>query len=365
MADKTPTQSGSSRRRWSLKKKIVIILIIGIAFLLFLEISARVLDRISGVDPSARTIIFIKEYRSHPYLNVRFRPGTGGSNSKGFKGKEFETPKPKGRIRVACLGGSTTWGFGLKENEDYPSLLGEILKQKFPGRDIEVINAGVPTYHSLVSLVNLQCRVLPIEPDIICVSHGANDMWPIMAPGFKTDYTHFYKDFPGDNVFCAASGEGVPAKLFGWSRLFQILRYKCMDFRRKQDMAHYITPVPRSKWAREPAPGKDGIETFRRNMQSIVAVAREHNIKIVLGNFPFRKSALPTGGQGECYEKMNEVVTQIASSHGTPLAGARTFVSEEKARFQSDGVHLTAEGSRKQAEAFAEAIVKGKLITQN
>lgn len=59
-------------------------------------------------------------------------------NSLGFRNNEFSPLKKENRIRIFCIGGSTTFGTGNTLGDTYPSLLDKLL-----GEPYEVINAGV------------------------------------------------------------------------------------------------------------------------------------------------------------------------------------------------------------------------------
>src|SRR5262245_15443579 len=64
-------------------------------------------------------------------------------NSLGFRGDEFPRVKPPNTFRIVVLGASTTFNSEVSSNEaTWPARLQEKLRQAFPGRNIEVINAS-------------------------------------------------------------------------------------------------------------------------------------------------------------------------------------------------------------------------------
>lgn len=73
-------------------------------------------------------------FEPRPYVMWGLRPGftraSGDgrplrtSNSLGFRGAEIELPKPPGRTRILCLGGSTTYAFAVDDDAAYPHVLG-------------------------------------------------------------------------------------------------------------------------------------------------------------------------------------------------------------------------------------------------
>jgi hypothetical protein len=82
-----------------------------------------------------------------PYEHWVIRPNLRSrffrTNSLGFRGPETTVQKPDGRFRIVVLGGSSAWGFGSTADErTIPGRLEALLRAKYPGRDIEVVNAG-------------------------------------------------------------------------------------------------------------------------------------------------------------------------------------------------------------------------------
>ena len=50
-------------------------------------------------------------------------------------------------FRIICLGGSSTWGYPLKDTRSiYPAVLEQLLNNHSSGKEFEVINAGVGGY---------------------------------------------------------------------------------------------------------------------------------------------------------------------------------------------------------------------------
>lgn len=103
-------------------------------------------------------------------------------NSKGFRGKDFKEEKESGVLRIVALGGSSTFGFGDRDDETYPYFLEAILrkeiqKNSFDARinDVEVINLGIPhlTSDQILSLFIIEA--LPLNPDIVTFYEGIND----------------------------------------------------------------------------------------------------------------------------------------------------------------------------------------------
>ena len=81
------------------------------------------------------------------------------------------------------MGGSTTYSYDIEDfKKSYPDLLEKYLQKK-DFDNIEVINAGGGGWSSWESLINLELRVLDLDPDLVIIYHGINDIhtrlvWP-------------------------------------------------------------------------------------------------------------------------------------------------------------------------------------------
>jgi hypothetical protein len=155
-------------------------------------------------------------FASHPNLPFVLNPAWASHNSLGFRGPEIARNKPAGVRRVTCIGASTTYGLDLSPEQAYPAQLGQLLNAEH-GR-WEVINAGVPGWISTEILINLQLRVLPLEPDVVVILEGRNEILPQTYNGFCADYTHFRR--PGFSYVVSNYGH---KQVFAWSRLAMLL----------------------------------------------------------------------------------------------------------------------------------------------
>ena len=113
-------------------------------------------------------------------------------NARGFRGKNFEQKKQPGVIRIVTLGASSTFGFHDRDNETYPFYLEKRLNALLPTvnaqrntqsldpiRAFEVINLGIPhlTTDKIYSL--FVAEALDLNPDIVTFYEGINDAWRI------------------------------------------------------------------------------------------------------------------------------------------------------------------------------------------
>lgn len=93
-------------------------------------------------------------------------------NSLGLRGPEIAVAKSPGVRRVLCLGDSCTFGAA----HPYPQMLRQILEARAPGR-FEVLNGGVIGYTSLHALEWFERELAGLQPDVVTLYFGWNDMW--------------------------------------------------------------------------------------------------------------------------------------------------------------------------------------------
>lgn len=76
---------------------------------------------------------------------------------------------------IVVMGGSAVFGYGLNDDETWPVLLEQRLREKF-GRAVTVLNAGCNGHNTLQQLFRAYLRVLPLEPDLILHYGAINDV---------------------------------------------------------------------------------------------------------------------------------------------------------------------------------------------
>jgi len=97
-------------------------------------------------------------------------------NSEGFRGPEFSKVKPENTFRIFFLGGSTTFGLGVLDNQTYPYYYQQMLDDSNLDFNFEVINAGWPGWGSVRETNVIKDRFLDYEPDLFIVLDGFNEI---------------------------------------------------------------------------------------------------------------------------------------------------------------------------------------------
>ncbi len=100
-----------------------------------------------------------------------FGPDSVNTNSIGLRGTtEFALEKDPGRLRIAILGDSFTFGDEVRDDETYPSVLARRLAPA------EVMNFGVHGYGHDQMLLLLREKVLDHRPDVVVLGFLRDDM---------------------------------------------------------------------------------------------------------------------------------------------------------------------------------------------
>jgi lysophospholipase L1-like esterase len=138
-------------------------------------------------------------------------PGCSGDttrftvNNMGFRGDSLLMPKPENEYRIFVVGGSAAECLYLDDSVAWPIILQKEL-QRSSSRTIRVYNGGKSGDFSPDHLSLVVHRIVQLQPDMVIVMSGVNDLLRSIA---KYDFLHFTQDSDHDQW-----GAGHWAKLF-------------------------------------------------------------------------------------------------------------------------------------------------------
>jgi len=117
----------------------------------------------------------------HFRLNPEMRPNGEALNGAGFRGGEWPVRSPD-VYRIVALGDSCTFGLIAREKfgfvrQPYPLKLQRLVERRVSRGRVEVLNAGVPGYNSFHGVMLLRTRLRDLDPDLITVRFGWNDLF--------------------------------------------------------------------------------------------------------------------------------------------------------------------------------------------
>lgn len=290
------------------------------------------------------------------YPTVGFRNMT---NSLGLRSPEFDPQKSPGATRILFAGGSTTFGVSGTLEETYPFLTGEILKKRFPGRYLEVVNIGLPGGTSYQVLERIK-KMFYLEPDLLVVMVGGNDAATIYLEFEELRHRGDLKAPPW------------PTRLEGWIAKQSVLY---VTFKEKISVLRYGTPL--FAFGPPPDPEKERkMEKrewfefypghFRKNMEKIIALAGEKKTSLLFvdpGLSPQRIAEHPL--YEEAYRKLMETLGEVAAQHQIPFLEIKNFYETSfwQRLVDRDGLHFALEGKRKLAGRVSREIIRLRLLS--
>ncbi len=116
-------------------------------------------------------------YRQRPGLSERYSNGTRAVwNRMGYRGPVVSVDKPKGTYRIILLGGSTTAGYGVNDDETIDAHMRRLLPGRFPGVCFEVVNLALGGYDSYQDYARMRADGTRLTPDLVIVNSGVNDV---------------------------------------------------------------------------------------------------------------------------------------------------------------------------------------------
>ena len=86
-------------------------------------------------------------------------------------------------IRIAVLGGSTTFGTGVSDEESWPAQL-----QAKLGDGYKVINYGIPAFSTAEAIIQMALVVPESQPHVVVLLQGWNDIHNYHEPDLGVDY---------------------------------------------------------------------------------------------------------------------------------------------------------------------------------
>ena len=313
--------------------------------------------------------------RSHPVFGWTYNPTFQIDvddlhihiNSHALRGEEFPEKKPPGEIRILCLGGSTTAGEDVGEADTYPAQLQAMLRARYQGLDIRVINAGVPSYDVPHSLRDYELRLYRFEPDIVTIYHGINDLfiyYSAGAPEIRPVHNYSGRRLEPWVQEADPGDEGWFLRRLVVSRSY-LLRLVVSAY-------HQLAPR-----AGMTAPDAGGIATFAANYRALVRQIRAtgatpvamtfaiaypgtfddadaKKIRQSFGTWVTNGYIRPELGK-QVIDAENQAVVALAREEGVSVCDIASAVPPDREHF-IDVCHLRAAGNRRIAETLAQTL---------
>lgn len=182
MTESSNTPRPSQRRRARVAVSLVCLLLVLLAEYLLRQMTgnlaiSQLLRRVE--DPELcfapvpeRTVSFTGVLHKFP------GPVQQEFNAEGYRGPAVApTPLPD-TLRIAVLGDSYTYGFGVEEPDTFVRLVEQDLRARRPQTPPEVVNFGVPGYNTFQYARWYVTKVRALRPQVVVIFHVENDVVP-------------------------------------------------------------------------------------------------------------------------------------------------------------------------------------------
>ncbi|HVO73627.1 MAG TPA: hypothetical protein VMT35_06365, partial [Ignavibacteriaceae bacterium] len=193
----------------------------------------------------------------------------------------FYKVKPKNGYRIFVLGESSARGFPYGNNASFPNILQRGLSRAFPGKEIEVINISMAAINSY-TLLDLLNGVLEQSPDALLIYTGHNEYYGALGVGSVQSL--------GSSRWLIRTYLKLQSlKVFLLLRDFiGMLKNITSDVLKEGREADPTATMMERIVAEQTIPYgstlyEKGKEQFEENIEAIIQTAREHGVKIIIG----------------------------------------------------------------------------------
>lgn len=314
------------------------------------------------------------------YLNYGLSTTHDHVNSLGYRGPEIAKPKPDGAYRIVAVGGSTTYGLFLDLWQlAYPSQLQEMLQRDFGFDQVELINAGVPQYSTWESAVNMLLRIPDLEPDLVIIYHGINDV------GVRLTDPEYYDGLNAGKGYWVDRDDPLPPSVL-WRLALKRLGYELpvayeldTTFRRPdgirscdQDTSGDETLCRGFNMSAKEVLAANPPIYFERNLRNMIALARGMNSDILLLTWAYSPLDFPDAGGGGMVQQHlqagvdehNAIVRRLAEEEGTLFFDLAASMPTDE-QYWVNGVHMKAAGTAEMARQIAEYLAASGILAQS
>ncbi|MDH5774735.1 MAG: hypothetical protein OEZ57_07450 [Nitrospirota bacterium] len=277
-------------------------------------------------------------------------------NEKGYRGPNFEVPKPKGLIRIMVFGGSSVFDTKSTRGEDWPHRIEERLK-KIGFANIEVINAGVIGHTALESVGRLFSEGFVFEPDYVLIYNAWNDIkyfsssqtvLRTLQPALQGFDPRIHNTSVIDRWFCE------------WSHLYTVLRR--IYYKTKMKIGNEGLREAEDKQNSIATLNPNGFRQYQLAMEMFVDLARNIGAEPILmtqarlvakgqmltperaKRVDYHHVGLSHEGLVETFDRLDVIVRRVAEEKDVSLIDASAKLSGQDWAFD-DHVHVVPKGS--------------------
>jgi lysophospholipase L1-like esterase len=270
------------------------------------------------------------------------------NNAFGFRSHELPAEKKPSDYFVVAFGESTTWGAIAQTNaQTWPELLEAKLQARYPDRNVRVFNFGTQNATAAYSLVTLSLIGVHIHPDLVIAYHGFNEIGPALAPDYRSDHAHFFR-----NLALAHQWHGYQMSLpRSWLASYAVTYVTALLDERigAHRLGFYVSwPIENPDDDEDPEPA---LERSFEHLRTMAAVARGYGAAALFSTFQFYD------GDDPLNRAYNVLLRKFFAENDFAYVDLDGELPDYDRSLQFDECHFTHVGRERVAESFYAKIV--------
>lgn len=281
-------------------------------------------DHVYWVEPANLNL----EATAHKERGGSFRVST---DPNGLRAPLHTETKPAGAFRVMTLGCSTTFGWGVDDNESYPARLEAILNEG--GHKVEVINGGQPGYTSFQGLWLWDRALARYSPDVVIFGYLVQDSRTVQYSDYSQAILQHEDEFLKQNL------------------LHQLRTYLWVQSWLDQRRTVTKENAEGGTWRIPPDRYVENIRAFKAKAEAVGA-------KFMLFGFPLERSGYTESHRALLHAAADELGVPIYD----PQAEMERRSATETLYFPEDRGHANAAGNDVIAQGMAQFLVSNGLV---
>lgn len=323
------------------------------------------LDKYGNALDKSRKILQVDKHlgwRQMANLNTKFLGLPLVTNELGWRSESIDSLRQNTK-KILVLGPSSTFGWGVRQEDTYSTQLEALLAAS---GSVRVINAGEIGY-STEQGVRLFSRadVLAIKPDVVVIAYGVNDL---------DRYRFYFQSTKADVEELSNQRPTVSYKFlnFAYSSSFVNLLLKSISWVNlsliKPDYSSSLTSL------------RVGPDDFKKNLIALVGEVQSRNASVILlttaTNLTEEKnlenSSLKVDEKQEVerikrgIEVYNIIVRNVASEKGVLAGDLNEWMKgSERGELFVDPIHFSKLGNSLIASGLRDIILQNKLLEKD
>ena len=303
-------------------------------------------------------------YRQRPNLVHEYPNGARAtSNAMGFRGPVVAVPKPPRVFRVILLGGSTTFGFQVEDDETIDAHMRHLLSERYPTTRFEVVNLALDGYDSYQIYQRLKSDGVALSPDLVILNTGINDVRNARYPDLKIPDPRtvvWAGNLEQLHDQAQRGGPSLRLRLGHYSYAIRLLTLIRGNLSRRAELALNSTVVAHP----------EAVDYFETNVRRAAELVEQAGAGLILSTPPssLRTKYAPDAVSDQSYWIVNAATTQEyrdrlaarlqrLASEATARGWPATYLHLDLApEFFQDDCHLTSDGNREVAKGFVNAL---------